>query len=67
LVVENFGAYHRSVADTVARFAGFVASISATGCWSISAIPRPMRMIDAICRDGAVEANGSQRQRPTLI
>src|SRR5215467_4139543 len=31
LVVENFGAYHRSVADTVARFAGFVAKYFGDG------------------------------------
>jgi hypothetical protein len=38
---EIIGIYHRCVADTVSRFAGFVAW--ATGCWSISATRRRMR------------------------
>ena len=40
---EIVGAYHRCVADTVGRFAGFVASTWATGCWFISATPRRMK------------------------
>src|SRR4051794_28229419 len=42
---EVIGAYHRTVAETVGRFAGFVAKSWATAFWSISAIPRRMRMM----------------------
>jgi class 3 adenylate cyclase len=40
---EIVGAYHHCVADTVARFAGFVANIWATGCWSTSATRKPTK------------------------
>ena len=40
---EIVGAYHRCVAATVARFAGFVAKYMAMACSSTSAIPRRTR------------------------
>jgi class 3 adenylate cyclase len=40
---EIVGAYHRCVADTAGRFAGFVAKYMGDGVLSISAIPRRMR------------------------
>jgi len=40
---EVIGAYQRSVTDTVARFAGFVAKYMGDGVLVYSAIPRPTR------------------------
>jgi class 3 adenylate cyclase len=40
---EIVGAYHRCVADTVARFGGFVAKYMGDGVLVYSAIPRRMR------------------------
>jgi hypothetical protein len=40
---EILGAYHRCVADTVGRFAGFVAKYMGDGCSFISGIRRRMR------------------------
>ena len=40
---EVIAAYHRTVANLVRSFDGFVANTWATGCWSISAIRGRMR------------------------
>ena len=41
---EVISAYQQCVAETVRRFGGFVAKYMGGGAWSITAIPKRMRM-----------------------
>jgi hypothetical protein len=62
---EVIGAYHRCVADTVARYAGLSPSISVTAYWSISATLRRMGTTPGGVRAGLAVIGGRRARHRT--
>ena len=52
---EVIGAYHKCVAEMIGRSTGSSPNTWATGCWSISAIPRPTKTTPSVpCGPGSL-------------